>query len=127
MKIDGMSDLTKCGLIAEFCGINDQNECPSCHLYRGQGHASFCTYVPDYLNSLDAMHEAEKMLTDEQCLVYDRELGVVVNPSSHFKGAQGFHHVCFQMIHATARQRADALLSILPESVNADTKEDSHE
>lgn len=30
--------------------------------------------IPDYLNSLDAMHEAEKVLTDEQMVRYDRLL-----------------------------------------------------
>ena len=51
-------------------------------------------YIPDYLNDLNAMHEAEKTLTAEQWHEYDR-LMPLRDP---------------QKIHATAAQRADAFL-----------------
>lgn len=51
--------------------------------------------IPNFCNDLNAMHEAEKMLNSEQWVAYGREL-------SRLK--------VFPMVHATARQRAEAFL-----------------
>lgn len=37
-------------------------QCPSCMFGRGQGHASFCSAVPDYCNDLNAVHSVERGL-----------------------------------------------------------------
>jgi hypothetical protein len=60
-----------------------------------------CQYkegIPNYYNDLNAMHEAEKVLTNEQWVAYGKEL-------SRLK--------VFPMVHATARQRAEAFLRTL--------------
>jgi hypothetical protein len=53
--------------------------------------------VPDYLNDLNAMHEAEKVLTNEQLEVY---CNILHKPN----------HGVYWAIHATAAQRAEAFL-----------------
>ena len=52
---------------------------------------------PDYVNSLDAMHEAEKVLTTNQWNSYVIKFGCFL----------------FDCCHATARQRAEAFLKTL--------------
>lgn len=55
---------------------------------------------PDYCTDLNAMHEAEKTLTDDQREVfYPRNLGAWQRP--------------FNVIYASARQRAEAFLRTL--------------
>ena len=54
--------------------------------------------IPDYLNDLNAMHEAEKVLNNEQWVAYGRELNRLG---------------VFPMVHATASQRAEAFLRTL--------------
>jgi hypothetical protein len=81
--------------IAEACGWTPDN--------RGLGWLSPHGYYapePDYCDDLNAMHEAEKVLTDDQREVfYPRNLGAWQRP--------------FNVIYATARQRAEALLRTL--------------
>jgi hypothetical protein len=57
--------------------------------------------VPDYLNDLNAMHEAEKILTHDQA-----------NSFTEFLWSQYPGHVLFDSYiwHATAAQRAEAFL-----------------
>lgn len=55
--------------------------------------------LPDYLNDLNAMHEAEKFLTNDQWLDYDLELMVVTNCDDIVQKKR---------ISATAKQRAEA-------------------
>ena len=57
--------------------------------------------VPDYLNDLNAMHEAEKVLMNEQIGVYLRHMSNLTS--------LGY----FGAIHATAAQRAEAFLKAL--------------
>ena len=54
-------------------------------------------WVPQYLNDLNAMHEAEKVLTREQIEIYCEHL----NPKNYG---------IWWGIHATASQRAEAFL-----------------
>lgn len=58
--------------------------------------------VPDYPNDLNAMHDAEKMLTDDQLIDYAEWLGVCFdeNPSK----------ACVVLLRANATQRAEAFL-----------------
>ncbi len=64
------------------------------------GHEQFAHNIPDYLNDLNAMHEAEKVLVREQRFAYWHELNNIV---------MGTVHVAF----ATAAQRAEAFLKTL--------------
>lgn len=61
-------------------------------------------YPPDYLNDLNAMHEAEEKLTDSQTQKYIDELVNVTNV-----GYRNYYAV----YHATAAQRAEAFLRTL--------------
>jgi len=60
--------------------------------------------LPDYLNSLDAMHEAEETLTREEQDLYEAHLDSLV-PLTH-ETAFGYFH----LIHAKPRLRAEAFL-----------------
>lgn len=62
-------------------------------------------FLPDYLDDLDAMHEAEKTLTAMQRVKYVLALAKVVN-------APGFTTLT-ESIFATAEQRAEAFLRAL--------------
>lgn len=60
------------------------------------------TELPDYLNDLNAMNEAEKMLTNEQWGTYSSKLWLITNQAPAT-------YEC----HATASQRAEAFLRTL--------------
>ncbi len=61
--------------------------------------------LPDYLNDLDAMHEAEKVINPKQKPVYCSELRkLTVTPNSNSE---------WKMLHATASQRAQVFLMTL--------------
>ncbi len=62
----------------------------------------FCPYadLPDYLNDLNEMHEAEKVLTEEQRPYY-------------LKYLREFRGTLFDTYHSTAAQRAEAFLRTL--------------
>ena len=62
-------------------------------------------HLPDYLNDLNAMHEAEKTLNDEQRKVYTAHL--------HPKILHHYLEADFLVCHATATQRAEAFLRTL--------------
>lgn len=61
--------------------------------------------VPNYCKDLNAMHEAEKMLNDEQWPEYRAELRNVV-----LGGIRMVSQWCKADLHATARHRAEAFL-----------------
>lgn len=69
-----------------------------------RGHYS---KLPDYLNDLNAMHEAEKILTDEQ----RRAFAHIVR--AHLRDAPFEQDWNFCCIHAAAAQRAEAFLRTL--------------
>lgn len=78
----------------------------------GKGWSGRFAQVPDYLNDLNVMHEAEKVLTDEQWERYEPALwnivapGEIVRPSMPIRFARAF-------LSATAAQRAEAFLRTL--------------
>lgn len=63
--------------------------------------------IPDYLNDLNAMHSAEKMLTKHQWDEYERVLRLVCDGCSYYEGAGK------ELLNATAAQRAEAFLRTL--------------
>ena len=85
--------------IAEACGWTKVNA------KHRSGRALYADYVGNefilnYCNDLNAMHEAEKVLTEHQNeSIYPRNLGAWKNPT--------------KPIYATARQRAEAFLLTL--------------
>lgn len=70
----------------------------------GSGFAGYRSleHVPDYLNDLNAMHEAEKILNNGQWALYDKWLLSVATPHQFVR----YRHV----IHSTTTQRAEAFL-----------------
>jgi hypothetical protein len=64
--------------------------------------------LPDFLNDLNAMHKAEKVLTHGQDVAYRlRHLPVVCEPSQPLNGNIG------KAVTATSAQRAEAFLRTL--------------
>ena len=66
------------------------------------GNLRFNHDRPDYLNDLNAMHEAEKVLTNEHWETYAGHLAELHQPLASFR-----------FLHATAAQRAEAFLRTL--------------
>lgn len=90
--------------IAEACGWIHHHMRPS-ETERRQKKWRYLSDLPDYLNDLNAMHEAEEVLTNEQWWLFVEFL-------TEIRG--GGVALC---ISATARQRAEAFLKtkgILP-------------
>lgn len=89
-----------CGwkFIIEYCHGEDQP--PELTTIDPNGK-HLCGYYPDYVNDLNAMHEAEKVLRgkkDWSYCIYDENLGHVINSWKW---------------NATAHQRAEAFLRTL--------------
>lgn len=86
--------------IAEACGWQQDGPrgnrwiAPDGHIHEIWGSGLAC---PDYLNDLNAMHEAEKMLTDDQKHEFEERLS---------------HEFYFPTM-TTAAQRAEAFLRTL--------------
>ena len=72
--------------------------------------------LPDYLNDLNAMHEAEEMLNRNQLYLYGNELDRITLPKNKIEMAYvhgpeaGMYPELFR---ATAAQRAEAFLKTL--------------
>ncbi len=70
--------------------------------------------IPDYLNDLNAMHEAEKTLDANQRLDYACYLTEPVRDQVYEVMPRDIHYsVCFPAINSTAAQRAEAFLRTL--------------
>lgn len=100
--------------VAELCGwnnprfINGKLVMDFHYKHLGVQDCSTFDYVPDYPNDLNAMHEAEKA----------KNLGIMGAPLFN-KFELELAEICFQegkrrsIIHATARQRAEAFVKTL--------------
>lgn len=69
------------------------------------------THIPDYCNDLNAMHEAEKVLNEEQWEFYMRCL--VERESMWITSGRKLPDAFKQITHATARQRAEAFIATI--------------
>jgi hypothetical protein len=81
--------------IAEVCGW---------FYYDGWNHPDGRNTLPNYVNDLNAMHEAEEHIPDSIAYVYGNKIGTVT-------GAED--SLCMSFYCATARQRAEAFLRTL--------------
>ena len=92
--------------IAEACGWVHLNPSPN---YWDWHHPvigwALISELPDYINDLNAMHEAEKVLTDHQRRTFNHNLESVVCGNCERDSEDRFW-----VIHATAAQRAEAFL-----------------
>jgi hypothetical protein len=67
--------------------------------------------IPDYLNDLNAMHEAEKVLNYRQLERMHMELATISNRDQHGANHPHRKHTAHDfMWHATSSQRAEAFL-----------------
>ena len=87
--------------IAEACGLSDISKIGERLMHGGTG---IFLNVPDYLNDLNAMHEAEKVLSRWQVEKY---LDVL---SGFTEGRGNSDYVWYTTVFATAAQRAEAFL-----------------
>jgi hypothetical protein len=87
--------------IAEARGLSDISKIGEQLMHGGTG---IFLNIPDYLNDLNAMHEAEKILTHDQA-----------DSFTEFLWSQNADNVLVDSYiwHATAAQRAEALLKAL--------------
>lgn len=92
-----MTQETKRIKIAEACGWQRHYNTDMQWRYDGDGPDDWIVEdeLPDYFHDLNAMHEAEKTLTDEQKGEYINQLSSICGDTMWF-------------IHATAAQRAEA-------------------
>lgn len=86
--------------IAEACGWKDVWLPDRSGLPVGTSPENIFGHIPRYCNDLNAMHEAEKVLTRDQIEVFCEQL----LPK---------HHGIWWGIHTTARQRAEAFLKTI--------------
>jgi len=74
--------------------------------------------IPDYFNDLNAVHELEKMLLPDDAYYsqrnfYSSELGRMTGNDNSQGWKPLSNDACFNILHATAAQRAEALGKIL--------------
>jgi hypothetical protein len=96
--------------IAKACGWNNDD------IERGYTLCQFSEIVPDYCNDLNAMHEAEKMLTKEQLYNYGNKLDRITLPKTsmemcYIEGPEAGMYP--DLFCATAAQRAEAFLKTI--------------
>lgn len=119
-----MTDEEKRVKIAEACGLVEPKFVMYHQSPQGGGLAAVCSKVPhsyhkddfewkpvpDYLNSLDAMHEAENTLQAGPCFAYHKHLRSIRRKEflDNQNGAIIEHCAGTFDWHATARQRAEA-------------------
>lgn len=93
--------------IAEACGWTGFNpdNIPDCLQYTARAPSGKWGLIPDYLNDLNAMHEAENSLDHIKQCQFAEKL---------FRAMTGEHGVSdFMKIHASASQRAEAFLKTI--------------
>ena len=89
--------------IAEACGLTDEE------WICAKGEWCFNSCVPDYINDLNAMHEAEKTLNQNLAAEYARMLTSIAWQSEQ---------PTFAPMTATAAQRAEAFLCTIEKWIN---------
>jgi hypothetical protein len=94
--------------IAEACGWNELTLLNGCQIgWPPTGRRGYREHLPDYLNDLNAMHEAENFLTEEERDWYIQAL--LQNVSEETCDLSPNKAEWF-ITHATAAQRAEAFL-----------------
>lgn len=95
--------------IAEACGWQKPgtwgHSLPESKTLWGCEYGGIAENPPDYLDDLNAMHQAERILTDEQRKIYTAYL--------HPKQLHHYLEADFLVAHSTAAQRAEAFLKTI--------------
>lgn len=99
--------------IAELCGWKRYVHAHGVELIDPSGQVVNNNYgeewrLPDYLNDLNAMHEAEKTLCEADQVEFVLRLGEIVRRGKPV--GNGLHS--WENIHATSAQRAEAFLRV---------------
>lgn len=98
--------------IAEACGWTELVDIPYRRGVFGtppNGGVSQGSCVPNYLNDLNAMHDAEKTLTNNQFWDYHKQLAEIVH-RDYLQKCVPVNLMSDSDISATATQRAEAFL-----------------
>jgi hypothetical protein len=96
--------------IAEACGWRELYLNQNSEPWGFNTGLNYSQRIPDYCNDLNAMHEAEKVLTTtEQQNNYYAEIAEITWGCEEI----GHRQVVFNQLTATARQRAEAFLKTL--------------
>ena len=106
-----MTDTEKRIAIAKLCNIEIVSDGITHHLTPCGKNNAYLTECPDYLNDLNAMHKAEKMLTEEQRGEFLNHLCVIVRQDH--KAEAGPMTAIITAFFASAAQRAEALIKTL--------------
>ena len=99
--------------IAEACGWSHKTLGNETYWWHDENNKSLppsddgMRACPDYLNDLNAMHEAEKLLTKANWGCYGAELYIITGAHTH--GISQNHH-WLAVAFSTASQRAEAFL-----------------
>jgi hypothetical protein len=88
--------------IAEACGWTEISDWKAAGINGQHPTEPWTEVIPDYLNSLNAMHKAEKTLSPKD----KREYAYQLNGGYYTSGLDD----TFDIVHATAAQRAEAFL-----------------
>ena len=103
--------------IAEACGWTQIEPCTCCDgVSRGYQPTpgAHKKHLPDYLNDLTAMHEAEKVIGYDDRLNYPAQLfDVVCRTSGEWQKVFNKIHPDAWALQATAAQRAEAFLKTI--------------
>ena len=101
--------------IAEACGWTVVSD-TICNVYpnlsTGEPELEPVAEMPDYLNDLNAMHEAEKVLTEKKLKRYAHEMIGYARRAAGYENHESHYPVPF-VLRATAAQRAEAFLKTL--------------
>jgi hypothetical protein len=92
--------------IAQACGWTQIEPCTCCDgVSRGYQPTpgAHKKHLPEYLNDLNAMHEAEALLDRYEAKLFEEKLFNILE-------SEVMHTGEFALIHATAAQRAEAFL-----------------
>ena len=103
MKLTEMTAEQKRIAIAEACGFSEihREQMPTHSALTGKRNGR-SEWLPDYLSDLNAMHDAERLLTRQQCERYDDQLHKQSGDAAWLASSWAWN--------ATAEQRADAFL-----------------
>lgn len=97
---------------SEGCGVVDANHGFTHHVLLARQK------LPRYCSDLNAMHEAEKTLSEEQQDAFAHDLSQIIEQRFNCgpvepDGPDIMVHREFDLLHATARQRAEAFLKTI--------------
>lgn len=103
--------------IAEACGWRDIYPAISDYMGKVPGNDTLLRNIPDYLYDLNAMHEAEKVLSIVNDVDgyssrdrYSKELLNICGTWKPFEWGNECQADFYKVLHATAPQRAEAFL-----------------